>query len=273
MSTGFVLRTKNSLKYLTIPAFEQTGLVAHAFSTRQGGVSEGDCKSLNLGTHVSDDLQRVVENRKIFLSALGLDIKDMVAAQQVHGKRVHYVTQADVGRGALANETALPDTDALITDQKGIVLTSYYADCVPLYVLDPVRKAIGLAHAGWKGTVIKIGLATIQAMEAQFGTNPKDCLVAIGPSIGHCCYEVDERVLAEFKANFKNYANLVSKELSGKAQLNLWEANREVFREAGVPEENITSAEVCTSCHHDLLFSYRKEGGKTGRLASVMALK
>ena len=273
MPIGFTLRTKNSLKYLTIPAFDQTGLVANGFSTRQGGVSEGHYQSLNLGTHVNDDIQKVVENRKILLSALSLDIKDMVAAQQVHGKRVHYVTQADVGRGAVSNETALPDTDALITDQKGIVLTSYYADCVPLYILDPVRKAIGLAHAGWKGTVLKIGLDTIVAMQAQFGTNPKDCLVAIGPSIGACCYEVDERVIAEFKANFKNDANLLSEELSGKAKLNLWEANREVFREAGVPEENITSAELCTSCHNDLFFSYRKEAGKTGRLASIMALK
>ncbi|MDA8233467.1 MAG: peptidoglycan editing factor PgeF [Clostridia bacterium] len=273
MTSAFIKINQNGATYYSIPLFEATRLVAHGFSTRLGGVSQGTYTSLNLGTHVGDQSEAVVENRRRLCGAIGMDTGQIIAAKQVHGDHVHVATVQDCGRGALAYRDALEETDALITNQPGVPLSTYYADCVPLYFLDPVKKAIGLAHAGWKGTVLQIGRKTLAKMNQVYGSQPEDCLAAIAPSIGPCCYEVGDEVAQEFKKTFSFWSNVLNPKQQGKWQLDLWEANRLQLLEAGVKADNIAVACLCTGCHNDIFFSYRADGGITGRLGAFLMLK
>ncbi len=188
--------------YYRIGSLEDSAPVVAAFTTRKGGVSRGRFAQCNLGLAVGDEPAAVVENRRRALSALGLELSSAVAAQQVHGDRVARVGRAEAGRGALARETAIPGVDALITDETGLTLIIGCADCVPVYLVDPDRPAIGLAHAGWRGTVGKIATQTVRAMTGAFGSRPDRLLAAIGPSIGPCCYEVDETVAGPLREAF-----------------------------------------------------------------------
>ncbi len=246
--------------------------VTHAVSTRFGGYSRnGD---LNLALHTGDDTDHVIQNRRKFCHAIGLSDNKIVTPQQVHGERIVYVTEEDHGRGAWDYDDAIADCDALITDRPNVALFLCFADCVPILLVDPVNRAIGLSHAGWKGTAKKIGQKTLLQMQARFGTKPQDCLIGIAPSIGACCYEVDDHVVNEFR---KEYASLdtflLPSSEQGKYHLNLWQANRLQLEEIGVPSANIVSADICTSCNVKILFSYRAEQGKTGRIAAVLAIK
>lgn len=268
----FTAISKGDLKFYSIPRFEATGLVAHAFTTRAGGVGAGSYKSLNTAFHVGDTMENVRANRARICRALGINPGHLVAGKQVHGDRVAVVGQRDRGRGALSYEDALPDTDALVAGTPGVPLSSYYADCVPIFFLDPVRKVVALAHAGWKGTVLKIGRKTLEKMTGAFGTDPGDCLAGIGPSIGPCCYEVDEKVMHPFRESFPDFQGMAAAASKGKWKLNLWEANRLTLLEAGLREENITTACLCTSCRNELFFSYRAQSGTAGRMASLIML-
>jgi YfiH family protein len=167
----------------------------------------------------------------------------------------------------------LAGTDGFVTNEPGVVLSSYYADCVPLFIVDPVQRVVGLAHGGWKGTVKRIGGKTIETMNAQFGTQARDCLVGIGPSEGQCCYEVDEQVVNPLRAEFPQWEQFVQPKENGRWNLDLWAVNRQVFLDAGVPAEQIEVSGRCTACQTDLFFSYRAEQGKTGRMASMIAIK
>ena len=273
MNSGFSQKQKNGVTYYSVPLFEAAGMVAHGFSTRLGGVSEGDYTSLNLGTHVGDRLEAVVENRRRLCTAIGMEAGQIIAAKQVHGAHVHSASHQDCGRGALSYQDALEDTDALITNQPGVPLSTYYADCVPLYFLDPVKRVIGLAHAGWKGTVLQIGRKTLTKMNQAYGSEAEDCLVAIAPSIGPCCYEVGDVVGDEFKKTFSFWSKVLTPQQPGKWKLDLWEANRLQLVEVGVKMDNIVMAGLCTNCHHDIFFSYRADGGITGRLGAFLMLK
>lgn len=272
MEKGFKLVKNGDLAYLTIPSFEATGLVTHAFTTRLGGFSSPPYDRLNLGLHVGDDPELVRQNRQRICHALGIDARRLVTAEQVHGDKVKVVTARDLGRGAFVYQEAIKATDALITKERKIPLSTYFADCVPLFILDPVTPAIGLSHAGWKGTVLKIGAKTIGRMAEEFGTQAKNCLVGIGPSIGPCCYEVDEAVVEKLAANFSEPGLFLKPKGQGKWMLDLWQANAWVFKEMGVKEENITFSGYCTSCHAQLFFSYRAQGGRTGRMAAILML-
>ncbi len=152
-------------------------------------------------------------------------------------------------------------------------MASFYADCVPIFLLDPVNKVVALAHAGWKGTALRIGRKTVEEMAATFGTDPRDCLAGVGPSIGPCCYEVDEKVISHFWDGISVPSDLAGAVSPGKWKLNLWEANRRVLLAAGLKDENILSACICTSCHSDMFFSYRAHKGKTGRMMAIIMLK
>jgi len=273
MQGDFAFVQWGDLQYLEIPAFAATGLVSHGFSTRLGGVSSGVYATLNLGLKKEDRRENVLENRRRFLQALGLDLADLVAPQQVHGSRVAVVTAGDRGRGGREIDTEIPATDALITAERGVILSAYFADCVPLFFLDPQRPAIGLAHAGWKGTVAAIARKTLARMGEVFGTEPARCLVGIGPSIGPCCYEVDQGVLGPLAAAFPYWRELVSFRGGGKGHLDLWETNRRQLVEMGVKEENIYVSRLCTACNEKLFFSYRAHKKNTGSLAAVLALK
>ena len=249
-------------------------LVLHAVSARLGGVSKAPFASLNLGLHVGDDTAAVQRNRELFAGSLGLRAKDIVTPEQVHGTVVQRVGEAQRGRGSMSYEDAIPGVDALITDEPGLPLMLCFADCVPLFFLDPDRPAVGIAHGGWKGTLGRIAQKTVEAMEREFATKPEHCLAAIGPSIGPCCYEVGESVQEECKKAFpEDWPKLLCTQADGSVHLDLWEANRLQLLAAGLDAAQIDCAEECTCCKSNWFYSYRAEGGTTGRIGAMIALR
>lgn len=260
--------------YLTYPLLENTEIVKHGFSTRVGGVSEGVCSTMNLSFSRGDDENAVRENFRRMANALDVEEDSFVFSQQTHTTNVRKVTLEDKGKG-LMRPLDYQDVDGLITNVPGLCLSTFYADCVPLYFVDPVKKAIGLSHSGWRGTVGKIGAITVQKMQEEYGSNPKDIIAAIGPSICQDCYEVSEDVIVEFQNNFneEHWKDLYYKKENGKYQLNLWKANEIVLTEAGVLKEHIAVTNLCTCCNHEVLFSHRASKGKRGNLAAFMTLK
>lgn len=265
---------KSRVPYLSFPILEQTGLVKHAFSTRLGGVSKGDFSSLNFSFTRGDDREAVLENYQRMADTLGVDRSRMVLTFQTHTTNVRRVTEADAGKGVV-RERDYRDVDGLITDVPGITLVTFFADCVPLYFLDPVHKAIGLSHSGWRGTVNRMGNATVKAMEREFGSRPEDLLTCIGPSICRDCYEVGEEVAGEFKNAFdkKHWSRILSEKPDGKYLLDLWAANKIVLLEAGVPENHISVTNICTFCNPQLLYSHRRSGERRGNLCAFLSLK
>jgi hypothetical protein len=264
---------KGNLQFYTFSHFEASGMVIHGFTTRSGGVSRGPYTSLNTAFHVGDNEQSVRTNRQLACEALGLNPAHLVAGRQVHGDRVGVVGKEDRGKGALSDNGSLPDTDSLVTGVAGVPLSSYYADCVPIFLLDPEKKVIAIAHAGWKGTILKIVEKTLKKMTKSFGTDPRVCLAGIGPSVGPCCYEVDEKVMGPFQDSFPRFQDLAASTSPGRWRLNLWEANRRTLLEAGLGAENIVTSCICTSCHRKQFFSYRAQGGRAGRMAALFMLR
>ena len=253
--------------YLTYPLLEKTGLVKHGFSTRIGGVSEGIYSSMNLSFTRGDDENAVRENYRRMAKALDVREDSFVLAAQTHTTNVHKVTLDN------RNEN-LQDVDGLITDVPGICLVTSYADCVPLYFLDPIHRAIGLSHSGWRGTVGKIGETTLRKMAEEYGTEAEDVIVAIGPSICQDCYEVSEDVIDQFKEAFhsKHWNDLFYQKVNRKYQLNLWKANEIILLEAGVKGENIAVTNVCTCCNSETLYSHRASKGQRGGLAAFLGV-
>lgn len=240
--------------------------LGHAFTTRLGGVSEGPFATLNLGYMVGDDPDRVWANRKLLAATLGYDPAKTVSGKQVHGTNIALVTPREAGAGASSQETALEATDGLVTNVPGIALLAFFADCVPVLLADTQNRVVSVLHAGWRGTAARIGERALAVMAAAFGSSPSCCLAAIGPAIGPCCYEVDESVAALFLS----WGEKVVWRQGEKWRVDLWEANRQVLIGAGVPPARITVVRVCTACHRELFFSYRRDRGKTGRMAAVI---
>ncbi len=259
---------------LQFPLLEKSGVVKHGFSTRLGGVSEGIYSTMNLSFSRGDKEEAVRENYRRIAKALDVPEDSFVLSHQTHTTNVVKVTKADCGNG-LTRPLSYQDVDGLITNEPEICLTTFYADCVPLYFVDPVKKAIGLSHSGWRGTVGKMGKCTIEKMQKEFGCDPKDMIVAVGPSICQDCYEVSEDVIEEFQAAFeeKDWNQLFYKRSNGKYQLNLWKANELIFLEAGIPRTQIAITNLCTCCNPEVLFSHRASHGKRGNLAAFLALK
>lgn len=267
------VREKGGVVYLTYPSLERLDMVRHGFSTRLGGVSQGIYASMNLSFSRGDERGAVLENYRRIADAIGFDLECIVTSDQTHTANVRVVTEADKGCG-LTRARPYQDVDGMITNVPGLMLATFYADCVPLYLADPVKKAVGLSHSGWKGTVGKIGLATVRAMEREYGTDPKDLVVAVGPSICQACYEVGEDVIGEFERAFSRdlWDKLFYRKTDGKYQLDLWEANRQVFMEAGVDAAKITLPGICTCCNPQFLFSHRASKGKRGNLGAFLGL-
>ena len=260
---------KNGVQVWYLPAWGQVGVLG-AFTARRGGVSPPPWDTLNLGLHVGDEPKRVRHNREIAGMALGLPAANWVSARQVHGSQVKLVGVEDKGRGALDDATVVGEYDALMTAAPGVPLAMYFADCVPLFFLDPLKPAIAVAHAGWRGTLAGVATTTLAAMGRAFGTDPTRVLVAIGPSIGPCCYEVGPEVVERVKEVFADPEPLVWR--GNRCYLDLWTANRLLLTGAGVPPENVVAAEVCTSCHPHEFFSHRASGGTTGRMAALLCI-
>ena len=267
-------RQAGELEYLVFPKLEETGVVKHLFTTRTGGVSSGIYATMNLSFSRGDDPLNVMENYRRIGEVLGTDPEHMVASRQTHTTNIHAVTEKDCGNG-IGRASSYEDIDGLVTDVPGIALVTYYADCVPLYFVDPVHRAIGLSHSGWRGTAAKIGKVTVEKMNEEYGTDPKDIYSAIGPSICQKCYEVSEDVILEFQKSFekKYWDSLFYIKENGKYQLNLWEANRLIMLEAGIKEEHISMPGICTCCNPDLLFSHRASHGKRGNLGAFIYLR
>ena len=265
---------ESAVPYLSFPMFRDTGLVTDGFSTRLGGVSEGCFSSLNLSFDRGDDRAAVEENFRRMGEALGVRCEDMVLSQQTHTTNIRIVTDGDRGKG-ITRERDYTDIDGLITNVPGICLVTTYADCVPLYFLDPVKKVIALSHSGWRGTVGKIGKKTVELMHDNFGSDPADILAAVGPSVCQDCYEVSADVTDRFKEVFDRSAwdELFYEKPDGKYQLDLWKANEKIFLEAGIREDHITVTNVCTHCNSGILYSHRAMGDKRGNLCAFLALK
>ena len=271
---GIERREKEGVVYLAYPALEQTGMVVHGFSTRLGGVSTGIWSSMNLSYSRGDDPDAVTENYHRIARAIGFPFESLVASHQTHTTNVQVVTEADRGKG-IWRERDITDVDGMITNVPNVTLATFYADCVPLYFVDPVRRAIGLSHSGWRGTVGKMGAETVKAMEKAYGSRPEDIITAIGPSICQDCYEVSEDVIEAFRENFevKDWPGLFYRKENGKYQLNLWEANKIILLEAGILPEHISMPNLCTCCNPQLLFSHRASHGKRGNLGAFLMLK
>lgn len=265
---------KEGVPFLQFNALNECGIVTHGFSTRMGGVSEGIYASMNLSYTRGDKEEAVTENFIRFAKALEVRPEDYVFSDQTHTTNIRVVTEEDRGKG-FTKPRDYHDIDGLVTNVKGLVLSTFYADCVPLYFVDVKNKAIGLSHSGWKGTVGEIGRRTIETMEKEYGSKPEDILVAIAPSICRECYEVSEDVAVEFQKIFpeEEYDKIMDDKGNGKYQLDLWECNKRILLRAGILEENISVTNICTCCNSELLFSHRASHGKRGNLGAFLMLK
>ncbi len=263
------------LPLLRFPLLEEagTGIAVHAFTTREGGASRGIFSTMNLSFSRGDDREAVLENYRRLAEALGTKPEDFVCSDQTHTTNVKRVGAAERGMG-IFKERAYQDVDGLITDEPGIVLSTFYADCVPLFFIDPVHRAIGLSHSGWRGTVRRMGEQTLLAMKREFGTRPQDVAAAVGPSICRDCYEVSEDVAEEFAREFAGHeAEILTDKGGGKYLLDLWKSNAIVLKDAGILPEHLAVTDICTCCNERLLFSHRASGGKRGNLGAFLMLK
>lgn len=237
--------------------------IPHAFTMRQGGASSGPFASLNVGRGTADDPAAVAANRAAALRALRLDPARQVEADQVHGALVAAVGAAEAGR-------SIPDADGLATAEAGVALAVHAADCVPILLADPRRAVVAALHAGWRGIAAGIAAVGVQVLARRFGTDPADLLVALGPSIGPCHYEVDEPVIAQMR-RWPWWETVASSNSRGRWQLDLRAACRAQFVDAGVRPEVIEILDYCTYHHPDLFYSHRRDG-VTGRMAGLIAL-
>jgi hypothetical protein len=229
---------------------------------------------MNFSFTRGDDPAHVMENYRRMAEVLGVEKDRMTLSYQTHTTNVRVVTEADAGKG-VARDRDYTDIDGLVTNVPGITLVTFYADCVPLYIVDPVHRAIGLSHSGWRGTVNRMGKVTLDVMHWTYGTKPEDCIVCIGPSICQDCFEVGGEVVEVFEAAFNEryHRELYYRKDNGKYQLDLWRANQIVFTEAGVLPDHIHTTDICTHCNPELLFSHRTQGNARGNLAAFLCLR
>lgn len=270
-----LLNQEGEVPYFYYPLLENTGMVRHGFSTRLGGVSSGEFESMNFNTTRGDSLDHVEENFRRFCGAIGCDWDLAVMSHQTHTVNVEKVTADMVTKGrSFWEKKPFTHVDGLVTDVPGAVLITSYADCVPLYFLDPVKKVIGLSHSGWRGTVERMGAVTVAKMQKEYGCDPTDILACVGPSICQDCYEIGPEVAEEFYKAFteKEAEQILAKNQAGRYQLDLWKANALILKGAGIRREHMAITNVCTCCNPDLLFSHRYTKGKRGNLSAFLSL-
>ncbi|NLG48522.1 MAG: peptidoglycan editing factor PgeF [Chloroflexi bacterium] len=259
-----MIRTEhNGISWYSFESLRDPAIVQGTF-TRHGGVSQAPFGTLNVGSTVGDDPAAVQANHARLFSAWNIPAERVVTVQQVHGNRVAVASEQDGGR-------IFPETDALISQIPGLYLLLRFADCVPVFLYAPRQRAVGLTHAGWKGTLQEIAMQTVRAMTATFGCQPGELVAGIGPSIGPCCLEMDGDVLADFRARYgQEEGCIVRPQANGKAFVDLWRINALQLQAAGV--QQIETAGICTSCRRDEFFSHRAENGKTGRFAALIGI-
>lgn len=262
----FYVNRSGALEYLTAPGLSGT---AHCFSTRFGGVSGGVLSSLNLGMHRGDPEENVVENYRRLGDAVGFRPEDTVFTRQVHEAFVERVGREARGRG-LFFPVETP-CDGLITNEPGVALTVFSADCTPVLLYDPVKQAIGAVHAGWRGTAAQIPARAVEAMVREFGSAPEDLRAAIGPCIAQCCFETNADVPEAMRASFGEAAECAIRPVGEKYYVNLKELNAIALRRVGVTHIDIASE--CTACQPERFWSHRRVGGQRGSLAAVIMLR
>lgn len=280
----YLEKIKNDrLPLIKYDLFDEIPFVTHGFTTRLGGVSEGIYSTLNLSFTRGDNREHVLRNYAIIAENIGSNIEDFVASDQTHTANIRIVSKEDCGKG-IVREKDYRDVDGLMTNESEIVLFTYFADCVPLFFSDRIKKVVAVSHSGWKGTVQKIGKKTVEKMCEVYGSKKEDIVCAIGPSICKACYEVSKDVKDEFDKNFTQdeidliftRRNLCEKNLYNtneeKYLLDLWKANELILLEAGIPLENIENRRICTCCNKDILFSHRGLQGKRGNLAAFIKI-
>jgi YfiH family protein len=277
-SSGRVLREfslrqpdGSDLRFLRFASWADMGMVDHLITTRDGGVSRGVLRSMNLSFSRGDEPERVAENYRRVAAALRTEPGRFVSTDQTHTVTVRRVYRDDAGKG-ITRPRDWHDVDGLVTDVPGLVLSAYFADCVPLFFIDPVHRAIGLSHSGWRGTLHRMGAVTVARMREEFGTSPEDLYCGVGPSICGSCYEVGEDVAQPFATDMPEVISPAAGR-PGKYLLDLWLANRRILEAAGVRAERIEVTDICTCCNPDRLFSHRASKGRRGNAGAFLMLR
>lgn len=256
------IQFNNLLKY--------DNIITHCFTTRRGGVSKNEYESLNMAFNKSDDRKNVEENYRRVANTLNLDIKNMVFSNQVHDNKIRVVTESDRGKG-IVRESDIVGFDGLVTNSKEVVLVTFYADCVPVFLFDPIKEVISIAHSGWRSTMKEISKEAVRKMNEVYSCNPQDILVSVGPSIGKCCFEVGDEVYDDFNSNI-DWSTKYSEKINGKWYFDLPAIIKRSLMSEGVMEDNITLCGICTKCNKDIFFSHRGDKGRTGTLAGIMKI-
>ncbi|OEH91180.1 peptidoglycan editing factor PgeF [Bacillus solimangrovi] len=265
----------SSSSFLEIaPWSHQYDNIVAGISTRNGGVSKPPFDSLNVGFQVKDTLEDIVLNRQILAQSLNSNIDDWITVDQIHGHHIIEVKKEDKRKDAfVSTSNVLGEADGMYTTEGGIYLAASFADCTPLFFFSPKYNLVGITHAGWKGTVAQVGPKMIRIWHEQHGVPLREIRVAVGPAIGQCCYEVDDRVMDHvrnlpYESNNKPF----SEKMNGKSQLDLKQLNAQLLLHAGIREENLEVSTHCTSCQKALFFSHRRDEGNTGRMFGVIAM-
>ncbi len=266
----FSFRKQQEMKWYEAIDRQAGNTIYSLMTTRQGGISQSPFSSLNMATHVGDDFHAVIDNRNRLLNVYGIDVNQAIAANQVHGNEIAIVTREHAGMGS--NRQPMLNVDGLITCEQDIALMSFYADCVPLYFWDQEHKVIALAHAGWRGTVLNIAGKMIDTFVSEFQSRPENIKVVIGVSICGKCYRINEQVRQQFADVFTadELRSILTVDSPDQYLLDLRQANQKLLERQNISKDNIVIMSDCTYCNNDLFFSYRKEQGMTGRMASII---
>jgi YfiH family protein len=260
---------KNSLKYLQAAIFSECDFLVHAFCTRQGGVSQDEYAGLNMSFSEGDEESNVLQNWGRLADAFSIPLEQFLVVNQVHSDGIFVIKP----HGNYFLSRAELNYDAIVTNRTGLAICIKTADCVPIFIVDKVKKVIAVVHAGWRSSALRICDKVIRLLQEKYSSSPQDILAAIGPSIGKCCYEVDSIVADSFRRQKNNELFLFPAAGANKWMLDLAEANRQQILDCGVPEKNIEMSGFCTMCNQDIFFSHRWSGGTTGRQINFMMIK
>lgn len=264
-------KTKNQVEFIQFNnLLKYENVITHCFTTRRGGVSKDQYDSLNMAFNKTDDRRNVDQNYRRVAGAMNFDIESMVFSNQVHQNRLRVVTEDDRGKGIIRKSDII-GYDGLVTNSKDVTLVTFYADCVPVFLFDPERTVISMAHSGWRGTVMEISKEAVRKMKDVFSCDPLNIIAAVGPSIGKCCFEVGDEVYDQFKSNI-DWSTKYCKRINQKWYFDLPAIIKMTLLNAGVSEENIVLSGICTKCNKDIFFSHRGDNGRTGTLAGIMKI-
>jgi polyphenol oxidase len=265
----FRINKKHSIEYFESSFLSGCDFLTHAFCTRLGGTSEDDYASLNISFREGDLESKVLQNWNRLAMAFAIPLENFLTLNQVHGDDIFVIKPFG---DYLSADVAL-NYDAIVTTRDNLAICIKTADCVPVFIVDRAKKIIAAVHAGWKSTALEISAKVIRLLYDKYGSSPRDILTAIGPSIGQCCFEVDEATANAFLKQKDHEAFLFAGERLNKWIVDLPESNRRQIINCGIPEENIDVSNLCTSCRQDLFFSHRGSGGITGRQLNFMMIK